>query len=235
MTRGRGRPKKGFIGLDQEIVKYLLSRETGATWGEIKNEAAPGVVNSASLKKALDRLMDAGLIGALVEKREGRRAVLYVIKEPLLFTKIPGAHSSLLSWIEKAINYLEKQQGDEKDENSGARKININEAQRCLYEQGEAVSVAIRWLGVIILDAVIEANSKPDEEERRKYLNKFCCTYLNVLITEFVYLASGECGSQEWAYAVGLEALDANHLSSFMSGGWPPSENPDEKRGNEPA
>ena len=235
MTRGVGRPKTGFLGLDQEIIKYLLSQNTGATWGDLKNKEATEVVNSASLKKSLDRLIDAGIIGTQVETRKGRRAVLYVIKEPLLFTKIPGVHSSLLSWIERVIDHIERGQGPGPDKGTRIDNLTQEEKRRLLDVQDHGIDGAIRWLGVLILDAMVEANNKDGEMEQRKYLDKFCCTYLNVLISEFAYLASDACGNSTRAYEVGLEVLDANNLSSYISGEWPPSGKPDEKKGNEPA
>jgi hypothetical protein len=208
MIRRRGRPKKGLEGLDKELVRYLLSKCTGAPWGELLKDTPQGKLHSGTLKKALDRLMDAGIIGVQAERIEGKTVVLYAIKNPILKRQIPGMHIPLLLWIEAAISYLE---------NGGEFTINKVPGSEDLDDKSKMVVIAIRWLGTVILKAMNEAVQKPKGSERNKYVDQACNTYIYVLISALVDLVSHGTGDTAQAIQAGIKNINPWIFEPYIS------------------
>jgi hypothetical protein len=242
------------IPLDTAIYNHLLAVD-GATWGDLRHCVPGKQLSDSSLKKALDRLNNRGLIESHAELKGTKAITVYRAKKsPLQTINDAGGHSLLL-WVLMTLRKFENTRGGDLSEDELKFIENIvdkatNQPQNLpevnhprppsLYElrraipqekpgdlvnllkeeiyrlpdrQGEALAIAIQWLGLQILGEIKQTVRLTSKEERSQHLDAWSRTYFVPLLLEIARLASPEYGDLDSAMSDALNELDPNKVS----------------------
>lgn len=164
-------------------------------------------MNSASLKKALDRLIDAGAVGMQVKKREGRRAVLYVFKTRQPYMRQGETSFSFYEWIGDTTRLLEADAQKRIEIQKIIKSGGWPDPGTSINSQEGALVIAAKWLGVIILTIIEGYTAISDEETQAEYLNRMSISYLNNLIAQAARLASPSLGDPHAAIVAAIDQM----------------------------
>jgi len=203
----RGRPLSTQKSVGRIIVDYL--REHGrATYSELA-EKARGTDRIAHrvLNNALKQLRDKKLIEKHPEMRGEKVIVYYTLTFPSSAMVSGREAKSYHEWIHETAWRLEEMGTMSPELLEKTRGKPWVDSGGLVADQVNALRTAAKWLGVIILGIIGEANAGQDEEARRRSLDRACCDYLPGFINEAARLASPTLGDPRAAVVAAITEM----------------------------